>query len=406
LSAALTRLVGGVALLNDNSPQAEAVQSQIERANRKLITAVAVSGSTGKIWLAARYPDNQDVPSGKPQLTIEGALNIATAFRKASEGFGIVEILTFTAKNLGMSPFGTVGEHVVFNPFQHEDVSGGLLRGDAPAQFWITAAQDLDAAFVKLFRERSTPDARLLVLNALGQKQSTDSFFTHLMGLQIRSAHRLYVADWPSSGSVAMSDYLAPFLQRLAATSSSDENSPRILHAGVFAGMLHVVSPDFNRLEIPIARISALAAKTQAELNEFEIDEDGAFIYWPKFDVHLGWEQLEQIINPAAALKAQQKQAAFNVRYGQAVKKLREQLAIKPAEIADLSEKQLGRIERGECRLTSNAIEILAKAHKLSPNEYLNKIAECLRQPSAHSFHTVISGSCRFVPKSRKIVAR
>jgi len=130
LSAALTRLVGGVALLNDNSPQAKAVQSQIERANRKLKTAVSVSGSTGKIWLAARYPDNQDVPSGKPQLTIEGALNIATAFRKAAEGFGIVEILTFTAKNLGMSPFGTVGEHVVFNPFQHEDVSGGLLRGD------------------------------------------------------------------------------------------------------------------------------------------------------------------------------------------------------------------------------------------------------------------------------------
>ena len=279
-------------------------------------------------------------------------------------------------------------------------------RSDAPAQFWITAAQDLDAAFVKLFRERSTPDARLLVLNALGQKQSTDSFFAHLIGLQIRSAHRLYVADWPSSGSVPLSDYLAPFLQRLAATSSSDENSPRILNAAVFAGMLHLVSPEFKRLEIPIARIPTLTDKAQAELNEFEIDEDGAFIYWPKLDVHLGWEQLDQIINPAAALKAQQKQAAFNVRYGQAVKTLREQSGLNPAEIADLSEKQLGRIERGECRLTTNAIEILAKAHHLPPNEYLNKIAECLRPPSAHSFHTVVSGSSRFVPKSRKIVAR
>lgn len=130
LSAALTRFVGGVALLSENSSQAEEVLSQIERANRKLKTAVSSSDSTRKIWLASRYPDKQEVPSGKPQLTIEGALNIAMAFRKAAEGFGTVEILTFTAKNLGMSPFGTVGENVVFNPFQHEDVVGGLLRGD------------------------------------------------------------------------------------------------------------------------------------------------------------------------------------------------------------------------------------------------------------------------------------
>ncbi len=130
LSAALTRFVGGVALLNENSSQAEAVLSQIERANWKLQTVVSSSDSTSKIWSATRFPNNQELPSGNPQLTIEGALNIATAFRKAAEGFGTVEILTFTAKNLGMSPFGTVGESVVFNPFQHEAVAGGLLRGD------------------------------------------------------------------------------------------------------------------------------------------------------------------------------------------------------------------------------------------------------------------------------------
>jgi hypothetical protein len=130
LSAALTKLVGGVALLNDSSSQADAVLSQIERANRKLKTAISSSGSTGKVWSAIRIPDNQETPSGKQQLNIEGALNIATAFRKAAEGFGTMEILTFTAKNLGMTTFGTVGESVVFNPFQHEDIAGGLLRGD------------------------------------------------------------------------------------------------------------------------------------------------------------------------------------------------------------------------------------------------------------------------------------
>ena len=279
-------------------------------------------------------------------------------------------------------------------------------RDEALSQFWITSAQDLNASFVKLFRERSTRDARLLVMNAVGERHSTDNFLTHLIDLQIRSAHRLYVADWPSSGTAQMSHYLAAFIQRLAATSSSEENSPRILNAGVFAGVLHVVSPEFKRLEIPIAKIPALQNKDQVTLTEFEIDEDGSFIYWPKLDVHLGWEQLEQIVNPAAALKAQQKQTAFNVRYGKAVQKFREQSGIKPADLADLSVKQLGRIERGECRLTAKAIETLAKAHKLSPNEYLNKIAEYLSQPSAHVLSPVISGSFQFVPKTRKVVAK
>ena len=279
-------------------------------------------------------------------------------------------------------------------------------RNEAIAQFWITSAQDLDASFVKLFRERSTPDARLLVMNASGAPHSTDSFFSHLMDLRIRSAHRLYVADWPSSGSAQLSDYLAAFMQRLAATSSSDENSPRILNAGVFAGTIHVVSPDFKRLEIPIARIPALVDQAPAALSEFEIDEDGAFIYWPKLDLHLGWEQLDQLVNPAAALKAQQRQAVFNVRYGKAVKMFREQSGIRPAEIANLSEKQLGRIERGECRLTSSAIAILAKAHDLSPNEYLNKLAEKLSEASSPALGTVISRSFHFVPKTRKVGAR
>jgi hypothetical protein len=131
LSAALTRLVGGVVLLKENSSQADAILSQIESANRRLKTTISSSDTTNKIWLVTRYPDNQDTPSGKPQLSIEGALNIALAFRKAAEGFGTLEILTFTAKNLGMTPFGAVGEKVTFNPFQHEDAAGGLLRGDA-----------------------------------------------------------------------------------------------------------------------------------------------------------------------------------------------------------------------------------------------------------------------------------
>ena len=87
---------------------------------------------------------------------------------------------------------------------------------------------------------------------------------------------------------------------------------------------------------------------------------------------------MRQIADPQAARKALQKSQQFNVRYGKAVHQVREEAGLKPAAIAGLSEKQLGRIEKGDCRLTSNAIVALSHAHKLGPNEYLKKLAETL----------------------------
>ena len=66
------------------------------------------------------------------------------------------------------------------------------------------------------------------------------------------------------------------------------------------------------------------------------------------------------------------------MRYGKAVRKVREAAGLKSPDIAGLSDKQLGRIENGDCRLTSNAIKALAKAHRLEPNAYLQKLAEAL----------------------------
>lgn len=304
------------------------------------------------------------------------------------------------------SPYGSASaalEEIVKRNPPHADWLRAALnrrpsrRSESRAQFWIIFSQELDAGFVKRFRERSTPDARLLVMNALGGKQLTDNFFTHLMELQIRSEHRLYVADWPGTGSAQMRDCLAAFMQRFAAASNVGKGADRILNAAIFAGVMHVASTEFKRLEIPLAKIPALATLENAAAAEFEIDEDGSFLYWPKLDLHLGWEQLAQIVNPAAALKARQKQAAFNVWYGQSVQRLREQAGIKADAITGLSGKQLGRIERGECRLTSNAIEIMAKAHKLSPNEYLKKLAENLSHWPAPAFRNGRSGS---VPES------
>lgn len=240
---------------------------------------------------------------------------------------------------------------------------------------WVAYSPEVDETFVKSFRQLSTPRTRLLVMNDVSERPSADSLFTHLMGMQIRSPQRFYVMDGSGTGKTCS---VALLLQRLASALASKDNNDRILDARIETGVLRVVSPEFKRLDIPVSQIPALVGADPVSLAEFEIDEDGSFIYWPKLDAHLGWEQLFQIVNPDAARKAHQKKQHFNTRYGKAVRKVREMAVLKPADIEGLSEKQLGRVEKGECRLTSNAIKLLSNAHKLTPSEYLERLAKAL----------------------------
>ncbi len=142
---------------------------------------------------------------------------------------------------------------------------------------------------------------------------------------------------------------------------------------------MRVVSPDFRRLEVPISKIGELATADKKTVEHFEIDDDGSYIYWPDLDLHLGWEQLLQVVDPEALRRAKQKSHEFNERYGAAIRKVREKSGLAITEVPGLSDKQLRRIERGECRLTSNATKKLAKAYGMTPNEYLRKVSEAMQ---------------------------
>lgn len=244
-------------------------------------------------------------------------------------------------------------------------------------EYLLVSSDELDDEFAEVFREKATQATRLLVL--LNEGASADRLLSRIVDLQIRTPQRFYVVDASvGSGKTPSAALVHSLLKRLASALEADDKQERILDAKVEDGVLHVVSQNFSRLDVPIAMISSLRKADSSKIEKFEIDKDGSFICWPALDVHLGWEQLEQIVNPEAARKALQKSREFNVRYGRAVRKVREQAGLKPSEITGISEKQLRRIESGECRLTSNAIEALSTAHKLAPNEYMNGLAEAL----------------------------
>ena len=252
----------------------------------------------------------------------------------------------------------------------------GELRGTFQHLF-VTFSQDLDAPFKTLFRQQAPAQSRLLVLN---EGLSADSVLSRIFDLQIRSSQRCYVieATGGCGKSAAAGALIHALLDRLVSGIEANDSHDRILDARIDGGILHVVSPNFERLDVPLSDISAFKNVDASKVETFEIDEDGAFIYWPELDVHLGWSQLKQIVDPEAALKASQKSEAFNRRYGKAVQKLRLAAGIKASDVHGISEKQLGRIERGECRLTTNAIEGLSSAHGLEPNKYMQMLAEAL----------------------------
>jgi len=248
-------------------------------------------------------------------------------------------------------------------------------RGREKGEYLLVSSKELNDSFAEVFRAHATQATRLLVF--LNEGISADRLLSRIVDLQIRTPQRFYVMTSSfGSGKAHRMVFVHSLLKRLTSALEADDKQERILDARIEDGVLHLISPNFNRLDVPIAKIPQFTKVDASKLQTFEIDEDGSFIYWPEFDLHLGWAQLQQLINPEAALKASQKSQEFNKRYGRAVQKIREQAGIKPSDIPGISEKQLRRIENGECRLTSNAIEVLSQAHKLAPNEYMTKLAE------------------------------
>jgi len=139
-----------------------------------------------------------------------------------------------------------------------------------------------------------------------------------------------------------------------------------------------LLSPSFRRLVVPLEKLAKCIGTDAERAAAFEIDEDGSFLFWPHADVHLGWEQFLQILDPAAAIAAKQRSREFNKRYGSAIRAVREAHKLKQSEIAGMTERHLRRIEHGEQRASKKTLETLANTHDLPLKAYLKEIASSM----------------------------
>jgi hypothetical protein len=191
----------------------------------------------------------------------------------------------------------------------------------------------------------------------------------------IRSENRLHV--------VRVDDLEAPqvseLLGRVCFALGRNGSRGSIIDAYLAGDSLLVRGPKHRMLHVPVSSIRALSGQPRVALRNFVIDPDGSFVHWPELDVHLGWNQFLQAVDPEELRKAQQRTEGYNRRYGAAIRKVREEAGLPQSKVEGLTERQLRRIEQGECRATRTALATLAQAHGLHTDSYLERLALALK---------------------------
>ena len=146
-------------------------------------------------------------------------------------------------------------------------------RGGDTGEYLLVSSKELDDAFVETFRKYATQATRLLVFRNEGV--STDRLLSRIVDLQIRTPQRFYVMEAKyGSGKTHRMDWLHSLLMRLTSAFQAVDRQERILDAKVEDGILHVISPDLNRLDVLLADIPEFQNAAVSKIHNFEIDKD------------------------------------------------------------------------------------------------------------------------------------
>lgn len=245
-----------------------------------------------------------------------------------------------------------------------------ILASEAPRLFILTTAEQLESDRVaELVREVS----RAGKLEALLIRQPTDQWWVRdvLDTAGIRPGRKAQAYSEPAVA------------QRIITARVARASRSLIADARAVGGYLLVKSCDLRTIRVPF-RDDPLSAIGSEDRGDFEIDEDGDSILWPKSGVQVDLLGLRRIIDPALRERAIHEGHSYDVSYGSGIRRLRVETGLRQTDIPGLSAKQVSRIELGNQRPTASAIRLLAAAHRLAPNDYMGRVAS-LKQDETSS---------------------
>jgi hypothetical protein len=190
--------------------------------------------------------------------------------------------------------------------------------------------------------------------------------------LHIRDAQRLHIARERDKKGISA------IISRAIGGIAFGKQHTGVVDAWIEEDCLVVLFPAFDRLRVPLSKLTKHLGTNKDEIKAFEIDDDGSFLYWPRADVHLGPDQLRALVDPTSAITARQKSRQFNREYGQAIRELREGHGLKQTAIEGVTDRHLRRIEHGQVPVTSGTLQSLAKAHGMDISQYMAELAKRL----------------------------
>jgi hypothetical protein len=150
-----------------------------------------------------------------------------------------------------------------------------------------------------------------------------------------------------------------------------------IAHASVSDKGLCILDCALNVLMIPFEAMPALQKIPPDQRQQFELDSDGSFLYWSSTDTHIDLESLRSSVDPELRAKLSAERMFHDKRFGKAIASVRKSLKLRQTDIGTVSAKQVSRIEKGS-RPKLDTLKLLAQAHGLEINDYLEKVAQAM----------------------------
>jgi hypothetical protein len=141
---------------------------------------------------------------------------------------------------------------------------------------------------------------------------------------------------------------------------------------------LFVMGCDLKTWEISFKSLPCFNQVSPSERSNFEIDEDGSYLYWKNVDLHLDLEDCKAAVDPEFKAQLLAEKQEYGKSFGRAIAIVRKAHKLNQDGIDGISDRHLRRIENEGQQPTLDVLKKLAKAHGINLENYLAKVNEVI----------------------------
>jgi hypothetical protein len=166
--------------------------------------------------------------------------------------------------------------------------------------------------------------------------------------------------------------------QRIKSAWEWEAEDELIAVASASSDLIFVMGCDLTTWEIPFKSLPCFDKVPGSERGNFQLDEDGSYLYWKCADLHLDLEDFKAAVDPKFKEQLLIEKLQYNQAFGKAIALVRKAHKLNQDKIDGISGRHLRRIENEGHSPTLEVLKKLAKAHFLSLEDYISEVNKFL----------------------------